>query len=96
MTEMLRALSLFCKKEELLTHMLLISFFARKNPEILKFSEAINKSFWVHSEVDFTADTQDFHAHLSEAEQNAVKNSLLAIAQVGQRQPVCLSKHPIV
>ncbi|MBN8858678.1 MAG: ribonucleotide-diphosphate reductase subunit beta [Sphingobacteriales bacterium] len=51
-------------------------------PEILKFSEAINKSFWVHSEVDFTADTQDFHAHLSEAEQNAVKNSLLAIAQV--------------
>lgn len=51
-------------------------------PEILKFSEAINKSFWVHSEVDFTADTQDFHAHLSAAEQNAVKNSLLSIAQI--------------
>lgn len=51
-------------------------------PEILKFSEAINKSFWVHSEVDFTADVQDFHAHLSEAEQNAVKNSLLSIAQI--------------
>ena len=51
-------------------------------PEVLRFSEAINKSFWVHSEVDFTADVQDFHAHLSEAEQNAVKNSLLAIAQI--------------
>ncbi|HRP30853.1 MAG TPA: ribonucleotide-diphosphate reductase subunit beta [Agriterribacter sp.] len=51
-------------------------------PEILQFTEAINKSFWVHSEVDFTADVQDFHAHLSEAEQNAIKNSLLAIAQV--------------
>ena len=51
-------------------------------PEILKFSEAINKSFWVHSEVDFTADVQDFHAHLTEAEQNAVKNSLLSIAQI--------------
>ncbi|MDQ6480162.1 ribonucleotide-diphosphate reductase subunit beta [Dyadobacter sp. LHD-138] len=51
-------------------------------PEILQFTEAINKAFWVHSEVDFTADTQDFHSHLSPAERNAVKNSLLAIAQI--------------
>ncbi len=51
-------------------------------PEVLQFTSAINKSFWVHSEVDFTADIQDFHAHLTAAEQNAVKNSLLAIAQV--------------
>ncbi len=51
-------------------------------PEIYRFTEALNKSFWVHSEVDFTADVQDFHSHLSRAEQNAIKNSLLAIAQV--------------
>lgn len=51
-------------------------------PEILKFTEAINKSFWVHSEVDFTADTQDFHSHLTTAERTAIKHSLLAIAQV--------------
>jgi ribonucleoside-diphosphate reductase beta chain len=51
-------------------------------PEVLKFTEAINKSFWVHTEVDFTADTQDFHSHLSHEEQNAVKNSLLTIAQI--------------
>lgn len=51
-------------------------------PEILQFTDAINKSYWVHSEVDFTADTQDFQAHLSPAEQNAVKNALLAIAQI--------------
>src|SRR5690625_1883477 len=51
-------------------------------PEIYQFTEAINKSFWVHSEVDFTADVQDFHSHLNPAEQNAIKNSLLAIAQV--------------
>ena len=51
-------------------------------PEVLQFTEAINKSFWVHSEVDFTADTQDFHSHLTPAEQNAVKNSLLTIAQI--------------
>ncbi len=51
-------------------------------PEVLQFTEALNKSFWVHSEVDFTADTQDFHSHLSPAEQDAVRKSLLAIAQV--------------
>lgn len=51
-------------------------------PGIFQFTDAINKSFWVHSEVDFTADTQDFHSHLSDAERNAIKNSLLAIAQI--------------
>ncbi|AHF15862.1 ribonucleotide-diphosphate reductase subunit beta [Niabella soli] len=51
-------------------------------PEVLKFTEAINKSFWVHSEVDFTADVQDFHSHLNVAQRNAIKNSLLAIAQI--------------
>lgn len=51
-------------------------------PELLKFTEAINKSFWVHSEVDFTADIQDFHSHLSKNEQTAIKHSLLAIAQI--------------
>ena len=51
-------------------------------PEVLQFTEAINKSFWVHSEVDFTADVQDFHAHLSKNEKEVVKKSLLAIAQI--------------
>jgi len=51
-------------------------------PGILSFTEAINKSFWVHSEVDFTADVQDFHANLNQAEKEAVKRSLLAIAQI--------------
>lgn len=51
-------------------------------PEVLQFTEAINKSFWVHSEVDFTADTQDFYSHLNDAERSAIKHSLLAIAQI--------------
>lgn len=51
-------------------------------PELLQFTEAINKSFWVHSEVDFTADIQDFHSHLSDGEKQVVKKSLLAIAQI--------------
>lgn len=51
-------------------------------PDVLQFTEAINKSYWVHSEIDFTADIQDFHSHLSIAERTAIKNSLLAIAQI--------------
>jgi ribonucleoside-diphosphate reductase beta chain len=51
-------------------------------PEVLQFTEAINKSFWVHTEVDFTADVQDFHSHLTASEQSAIKNSLLTIAQI--------------
>lgn len=51
-------------------------------PEVLQYTEAINKSFWVHSEIDFTADVQDFHANLNDAEKTAIKHSLLAIAQV--------------
>lgn len=51
-------------------------------PEVLQFTEAINKSFWVHSEIDFTADIQDFHSNLSGPEKNAIKHALLAIAQI--------------
>lgn len=51
-------------------------------PEVLQFIEAINKSFWVHSEVDFTADVQDFKSSLSPVEQEVIKRSLLGIAQV--------------
>lgn len=51
-------------------------------PEVLTFVDAINKAFWVHSEVDFTADIQDFHSQLSDVDRNAVKHSLLAIAQI--------------
>lgn len=51
-------------------------------PGVLQFTDLINKSFWVHSELDFSADIQDFHSHLSKKEKEAVKKSLLAIAQI--------------
>ena len=40
------------------------------------------KSKKIHSEIDFTADIQDFHSHLTPHEQETVKRSLLAIAQI--------------
>lgn len=51
-------------------------------PEVLGFTDLLNKSFWVHAEVDFTADVQDFHTILLPNEKMAVKRSLLAIAQI--------------
>ena len=51
-------------------------------PGVLQFTEAMNRSFWVHSEIEFTADVQDFKAHLSATEREVVKRSLLGIAQV--------------
>lgn len=51
-------------------------------PEVMQFIEAMNKSFWVHSEVEFTADIQDFKSNLSISEKEAVKRALLGIAQV--------------
>lgn len=59
-----------------------ISYKPFEYPEVMTFVEAINKSFWVHSEVDFTADIQDFHSQLDVHEKNAIKHSLLAIAQI--------------
>ena len=51
-------------------------------PEVMEFVNAMLISFWVHSEVEFTADIQDFKSNLSTVEQEAVKRALLGIAQV--------------
>ncbi|EHQ44178.1 ribonucleotide-diphosphate reductase subunit beta [Myroides odoratus] len=59
-----------------------VSYKSFEYPGVYQFTDAINKSFWVQSEVDFTADTQDFHSHLTTDEKLAIKNSLLAIAQI--------------
>ena len=51
-------------------------------PEILTFTEAIQKAYWVHGEVDFTSDIQDYHANLDDAKREIHKRSILSIAQV--------------
>ena len=59
-----------------------VSYKPFEYPEVLQFTDAMNKSFWVHSEVEFTADVQDFKSNLSPSEKEVVKRSLLGIAQV--------------
>ena len=50
-------------------------------PGVLDFTDAINQSFWVHSEVDFTADVQDFHSHLTAGEKDVVKTCIFSASQ---------------
>lgn len=58
------------------------SYLEFEYPEVQQFIDMMNSSFWVHKEVEFVADIQDFKVNLSEKEQTAVKRALLSIAQV--------------
>lgn len=51
-------------------------------PQLIEYQHAIQHSYWLHSEFNYTADIQDFHTNVSDAERNAIKNAMLAIAQV--------------
>ena len=51
-------------------------------PEVLTFTEAIQKAYWVHSEVDFTSDIQDYKANLDDVKREIHKRSILSIAQI--------------
>ncbi len=51
-------------------------------PELYEYVSAIRHSYWVHTEFNFTSDVQDFHVNVSDSERNAIKNAMLAIAQI--------------
>ena len=51
-------------------------------PELYEYVPAIRHSYWIHSEFNFTSDIQDFKTRLSDKEQTAIKNTMLAISQI--------------
>jgi len=51
-------------------------------PELLEYVDAIRHSYWIHTEFNYTSDIQDYKVHMTEAEKNAVKNTMLAISQI--------------
>ena len=59
-----------------------VAFKPFEYPEVLKFVDAINHSYWIHTEFNFTSDIQDFNVTLDEKERNIIKNTLLAISQI--------------
>lgn len=59
-----------------------IEFKPFEYPEVMSFIDAINHSYWLHTEWNFISDIQDFNTILSEEERNTIKNALLAISQI--------------
>lgn len=51
-------------------------------PELYEYVSAIRHSYWIHTEFNFTADIHDFKVNINESERNAIKNTMLAIAQI--------------
>lgn len=59
-----------------------VAFKPFEYPKIDEFKKAIQHSYWLVSEWNFTSDIQDFRTKLTPEEQNTIKNSLLAISQI--------------
>lgn len=59
-----------------------VAFKPFEYPEVVKFKEAIQHSYWLISEFNFVSDIQDFRASVSDKERNAIKNAMLAISQI--------------
>lgn len=51
-------------------------------PELEEYKSAIQHSYWLHTEFNYTSDIHDYKVNVSEKERNALKNAMLAIAQV--------------
>lgn len=51
-------------------------------PQLTEYVDAIRHSYWIHTEFNYTGDIQDFKTSLSPSEQQAIKNTMLAISQI--------------
>ena len=51
-------------------------------PELYEYVGAVRHSYWIHTEFNFVGDVQDFKVNVTENERNAIKNTILAIAQI--------------
>lgn len=69
----LRARDIFARRQNLKPY---------EYPELYEYVSSIRHSYWIHTEFNYTSDIQDFHINVNEAERNAIKNSMLAIAQI--------------
>lgn len=59
-----------------------VAFKPFEYPEVLKFKEAINHSYWLVSEWNFISDIQDFNVKLNDEQREILKKTLLAISQI--------------
>lgn len=50
--------------------------------ELYEYVEAIRHSYWIHTEFNYLSDIQDFKTNINNSEKQAIKNCMLAIAQI--------------
>ena len=51
-------------------------------PELAEYVDAVRHSYWIHTEFNFTSDINDFKVNVNDAERDAIKKTMLAIAQI--------------
>lgn len=51
-------------------------------PELAEYVDGVRHSYWVHTEFSYTSDIHDYKVNVNKAEQSAMKNAMLAIAQI--------------
>jgi ribonucleoside-diphosphate reductase beta chain len=51
-------------------------------PELYEYVSSIRHSYWIHTEFNFVGDIQNFKVNVNDVERNAIRNAMLAIAQV--------------
>ena len=51
-------------------------------PELESYKEAIQHSYWLHTEYNYTSDIQDYKVNVQPHERTAIRNAMLAISQV--------------
>lgn len=59
-----------------------VAFKPYEYPDLHEYVDAIRHSYWVHTEFNYTSDIQDFHVNTTPEEREAIKRSILAIAQI--------------
>lgn len=51
-------------------------------PELIEYSNAVRHSYWLHTEFQYSSDISDYKSKVTEAEREALKRAMLAIAQI--------------
>lgn len=59
-----------------------VAFKPFEYPEVVKFKEAIQHSYWLVSEWNFLSDINDYHTKLDSKEKSIIRNTILAISQI--------------
>lgn len=51
-------------------------------PELIEYVSAVRHSYWVHTEFNYTRDIDDFKTRVQDHERDAIRKTMLAIAQI--------------